>query len=227
MTTDTAPTFDYETDYGTSGYVIGVDEAGRGPWAGPVCASAFWIHPDKLATIPAALTDSKKLSAKKRAEIETALKNGPHHFTAAMASVGEIDELGILQANFKAMAQAIDELADTLLSQDPLGLADKGLCQISCVLIDGNLKPKISYPCEAIIKGDGRVLSIAAASIIAKQTRDHHMAALHASHPVYGWDSNQGYGTKVHREAIAQYGITDHHRRSFAPIKKYIEEALS
>ena len=142
MTTDTAPTFDYETDYGTSGYVIGVDEAGRGPWAGPVCASAFWINPNKLATIPAALTDSKKLSAKKRAEIEIALKNGPHHFTAAMASVGEIDELGILQANFKAMAQAIDALADTLLSQDPLGLADKGLCQISCVLIDGNLKPK-------------------------------------------------------------------------------------
>ena len=216
------PTFLAEAELGKQGYVIGVDEAGRGPWAGPVCAAAFWIHPDHLSEIPASLTDSKKLSAKKRAQIEVALRTSQHLFAAAMASVSDIDKMGILQANFKAMALAVSDVADQLLAQDPLKLADSGICQIAAVLVDGNLMPPLAYHGQAIIKGDSKVLSIAAASIIAKQTRDNHMAELHHSFPDYGWDKNQGYGTKAHREALALHGVTLHHRRSFAPIKKLL-----
>lgn len=208
------------------GYVIGVDEAGRGPWAGPVCAAAFWIDPRQLTQLPQGLNDSKKITAKKRVIIESALYDGRdqgrYDFEAALGSVAEIDEIGILQANFKAMGKAVTILAERLLARDPLGLGDKGACQIACVLVDGNIVPPLRFPAEAFIKGDGRVLSIAAASIIAKQTRDAIMADLHKAHPHYGWDSNQGYGTKAHQQGLASHGITTHHRTSFAPIKKLL-----
>ena len=220
----TGPDFAYERRHLGQGYVIGVDEAGRGPWAGPVCAAAFWINPHHLDRLPASLNDSKKISAKKREAIAKSLTTGQeagsYDYEALLASVAEIDNLGILQANFKAMAEAVTVLSNRLLARDPLGLAAEGHCQIAAVLIDGNLLPPLSYPAEAIIKGDGKVLSIAAASIIAKQTRDKVMAELHKAYPYYGWDSNQGYGTKAQQEGLERHGICPHHRTSFAPIKK-------
>lgn len=221
------PDYQFEAAYQGKGYVIGIDEAGRGPWAGPVCAAAFWLHPDKLAHLPTGLNDSKKITAKKRTLIEAALYEGKGRgvfdFEAAIASVAEIDALGILQANFKAMGRATSNLAARLLAGDPLGLRAEGRCEIAAVLVDGNLLPPkeyLAYRAQAFIKGDGRVLSIAAASIIAKQHRDGLMAELHQAHPHYGWDKNQGYGTKAHQEGLDEFGITDHHRTSFAPIKK-------
>lgn len=219
---------DFETEYGLieRGYVIGVDEAGRGPWAGPVCAAAFWIDPRYLADLPQGLNDSKKITAKKRLIIDAALQEGRdqgrYDFEAAFGSVSEIDDIGILQANFKAMGRAVTILAERLLARDPLGLGAHGACDIACVLVDGNMTPPLAYPAEAFIKGDGKVLSIAAASIIAKQRRDAIMAELHKAYPDYGWDSNQGYGTKAHQQGLASHGITPHHRTSFAPIKKHL-----
>ena len=220
----TGPDYAYEQRHLGCGYVIGVDEAGRGPWAGPVCVAACWIDPNALAKLPASLNDSKKLSAKKRAIMAQQITQAQsaHHlaYHACFASVEDIDTLGILQANFKAMAEAVTIVANRLLVDDPLALAASGHCQIAAVLVDGNLTPPLPYPAEAIIKGDGKVLSIAAASIIAKQSRDDVMAELHQAYPYYGWDSNQGYGTKAHQHALDRYGICAHHRRSFAPIKK-------
>lgn len=216
--------YHYESRFSEIGYVIGVDEAGRGPWAGPVCAAAFWIHPDHYKSLPDGLTDSKKISATKRHAIEqeliTAQLEGWLDFEAATSAVDVIDDIGILKANFLAMAEATNRLAARLLSQDPLGLSQKGACQIAMVSVDGNLLPELDFPAEPIIKGDGRILSIAAASIIAKQTRDAIMADLHKSFPFYGWDSNQGYGTKAHQEGLDNHGVCEHHRTSFAPIKK-------
>ena len=219
MIKDQRPDYEIEKTYADKGYVIGVDEAGRGPWAGPVCASAFWINPAELSLLPEALTDSKKLTPIKRAQIEDVFNKSGHIFQASFANVDEIDERGILKATFLAMARAVDAVANRLFADDPLGLG-----QVSMVLIDGNLTPPLIYPCTPIIKGDGRVLSIAAASIIAKETRDRHMLTLHNAFPAYGWHSNQGYGTKAHQEALALHGITPHHRRSFAPIKKIMAQ---
>ena len=209
------PDFSFETAYSDRGPVIGVDEAGRGPWAGPVTAAAFWIDPEKKDHLPQGLTDSKKLSAKSRSLIETELTqpSTPHRFAVAHASVAEIDQCGILTATFLAMRRAIEALA-----------CSTG--QPAMALIDGNLlPPEIPCPCKAVIRGDERVLSIAAASIMAKQERDRIMSALHEDHPYYGWLTNAGYGTKAHRDAIATHGITQHHRRSFAPIKTYLAQA--
>lgn len=219
---DHLPDYSYEQAECDNGYVIGVDEAGRGPWAGPVCAAAFWIHPHHLDNLPATLTDSKKLSAKKREDIYQFFNASPHLYESHMASVQVIDDIGILQANFQAMSRAIERLAEQLINTDPLHLAPLGKNQIAAVLIDGNLCPELRYPAQAVIKGDSRVLSIAAASIIAKQRRDHHMAQLHETYPHYGWDSNQGYGTKAHQAGLEMHGITPHHRTSFAPIKKHL-----
>lgn len=216
------PSFEEETSHGISGYVIGVDEAGRGPWAGPVCAAAFWIDPRDKHSLPDALTDSKKLSAKKRDEIAQAFGQSCHLYEAAFCDVALIDKSGILQATFAAMGNAVDRLATRLLKRDPLGLG-----QIAAVLVDGNLLPPLSYPAHAFVKGDSRILSIAAASIIAKESRDNLMADLHNEYPHYGWDRNQGYGTKMHRQAIAAFGITPHHRRSFKPIKLACEIAAT
>ena len=217
---DEKPDYHREAAFDGTGYVIGVDEAGRGPWAGPVCAAAFWVHPRHIKALPAALTDSKKLTARKRAAIETDLTSSHHLYQAAFRSAADIDEGGLLPATFAAMAEAVCDVADRLLSTDPLGWG-----RIAMILVDGNLLPPLPYPAEAIIKGDSRSLSIAAASIIAKETRDREMARLHAAHPYYGWDSNQGYGTKAHQAGIGSHGITPHHRRSFAPIKAYLDAA--
>ncbi len=198
-----------------AGPVIGIDEAGRGPWAGPVTAAAFWVNPDYFDQLPPELNDSKKLSPTKRATIYGTLTSGEHVFSVASIAVSKIDQIGILGATLLAMQQAAARLQETLISRQH-GLI--GLC-----LVDGNLEPALKMPIKTVIRGDALSCSIAAASIIAKQTRDELMRDLALDYPVYGWDTNMGYGTKSHSEALLVHGVTQHHRRSFAPIRRLLQ----
>ena len=195
------PDYSHETaalEKGT-GPVAGVDEVGRGPLCGPVVAAAVILNP---ANIPDGLADSKKLTAKRREILFDRIVE-TSQYCVAEASVQEIDQINILQASLLAMRRALDGLA-----RAP-GFA----------LIDGNhLPPDLPMPAQAIIKGDDRSLSIAAASIIAKVSRDRQMTALAAEFPGYGWENNAGYGTKQHLEGLNRLGVTPHHRRSFKPI---------
>lgn len=186
--------------------VCGVDEAGRGPWAGPVVAAAAILDP---ADIPDGLNDSKKLTAKRRETLFGALTDGPALIGVGIASVEEIDALNILEATYLAMRRAVAALPEAP----------------ALALIDGNRAPRdLPCACQTVIKGDGRSLSIAAASIVAKVTRDRIMAKLAVAHPGYGWETNQGYGAKAHQEALLRLGVTPHHRRSFKPIHKILDE---
>jgi ribonuclease HII len=201
MSQRSAPDFQFEQAAYLSGAlrVVGVDEVGRGPLAGPVTAAAVWLDP---AAIPDGLNDSKVLSEPQRLALSAALFKVAD-VSVAHASVEEIDALNILRASHLAMLRAIQGL------QMPPNFA----------LIDGNLLPK-GLPCraEAIVKGDMRSLSIAAASIVAKVARDAIMVDLAQQHPGYGWETNAGYPTLAHREALKNLGITPHHRRSFKPV---------
>jgi ribonuclease HII len=188
--------FAFEDQY--PGPVAGVDEAGRGPWAGPVVAAAVILDRHNF---PAGLNDSKQLSEAARSRLFEALLAQRHGI--AMASVAEIDTLNIHWATMLAMERAVAAL----------GVAP------AHVLVDGNRLPRWSHAATAVIKGDGRSLSIAAASIIAKVTRDRLMVALDGEFPGYGWADNKGYGTPAHQRGLAAHGITPHHRKSFAPIK--------
>ena len=180
--------------------VAGIDEAGRGPLAGPVVAAAV-ILPDGYEL--AGLNDSKQLSAKRRETLYAALMQDPRvKKSVAQASVEEIDRLNILRATHLAMARAAQALS-------PL----PQMC-----IIDGLPVPNFPLPARNLVKGDARCLSIAAASILAKVTRDHIMQELDAQFPAYGFARNAGYGTREHLEAIRTHGITVHHRRSFAPV---------
>jgi len=182
-----------------SGLVCGVDEAGRGPLAGPVVAAAVIFEKKR---IPKGLDDSKKLSPAKREELYALIVEKAVAYGVGEASVDEIDLVNIRQATHLAMARAV-----RALSPAPV-----------FALVDGNDAPALPCPCETIVGGDGRSLSIAAASIVAKVTRDRMMAALHKLHPHYGWLTNKGYGTEEHLLALERHGATPHHRRSFAPI---------
>jgi ribonuclease HII len=179
--------------------IAGVDEAGRGPWAGPVVAAAVVLR----GSIPPGLNDSKKLSAKRREQLFAALHASDAIIGVGQANVAEIDALNILQATYLAMTRAVEALGT-----EPFE-----------ILVDGNRLPKWRWPARAIIGGDASVPAIAAASIIAKVTRDAIMTDLHGQHPHYGWASNQGYGTAVHAAALKIHGPCLHHRRSFAPIR--------
>ena len=198
-----------------NGSVIGIDEAGRGPWAGPVTAAAFWLNPDYFGQLPPELNDSKKLSRVKRAAIYTALNMGEHAFSVVSIAASEIDRIGILNATFLAMQRAAKNLQYTLIKrqQDAIGLC----------LVDGNLDPGLEMPVKTVIKGDTLSCSIAAASIIAKETRDRLMRGLARDYADYDWDSNMGYGTKSHLEALRVHGVSKHHRRSFVPIKNFLQ----
>ena len=198
-----------------SGAVIGIDEAGRGPWAGPVTAAAFWINPNCFDELPPELNDSKKLSPAKRTSIYAALTVGEHAFCVVSIAAAEIDRIGILGATSLAMRQAATKLQALLISRRNAAI---GLC-----LVDGNFDPGLRIPVKTVIKGDALSCSIAAASIIAKETRDNLMRDLARAHAVYGWDSNMGYGTKSHSDALHAHGISEHHRRSFAPIKRLLQ----
>jgi len=195
------PDFSFETAAIALGAtrVAGVDEVGRGPLAGPVTAAAVVLNPDD---IPAGLNDSKKLSANRREVLFDEIM-ARAVVSVAHASVAEIDALNILRASHLAMERAIAAL---------LPAPDH-------VLIDGNLVPKgLSLRAECVVKGDGRALSIAAASIVAKVTRDRIMVDLAQQHPGYGWERNAGYPSKSHISALQDLGVTAHHRRSFKPV---------
>lgn len=200
------PDFSFEDDFGLVP-IAGVDEAGRGPWAGPVVAGAAILNRDTLpADLMAALDDSKKLKAAKREDLFARLADHAV-IGVGIASAQEVDDINILQATMTAMARAVAALSVT-----PAG-----------ALIDGNRVPgDLPCPARAVIKGDGLSLSIAAASIVAKVTRDGIMADLDLRYPGYGWQSNAGYGTKAHQAGLARLGVTPQHRKSFAPIRKIL-----
>jgi ribonuclease HII len=195
------PSFEFEDRLRLSGIqrIAGVDEAGRGPLAGPVVAAAVVLD---RAIVPEGLNDSKALTAKKRTELlELILADAD--VGVGLASVEEIDEINILRASHLAMNRAIAKLD---IAPDH-------------VLIDGNLVPRdMTLPASPIVKGDSLSLSIAAASIVAKTRRDAIMWDLAQQYPGYGWERNQGYPTKCHKEALRNLGVTPHHRRSFKPV---------
>jgi len=208
------PDFALEIEFGGSqGRVAGIDEVGRGPWAGPVVAAAAVLDIGKL---PRALLDriddSKALTAKKReavaAELVARARTGDGIVVAlGSASVNEIVHLNILRATERAMMRALARL--------PF-IPD-------FVLVDGNRAPKFGCPTKAIVGGDARSLSIAAASIVAKVARDRLMTRLAGLYPAFGWERNAGYGTAIHAEALIRMGPTAHHRRSFAPVARAVE----
>lgn len=184
--------------------VCGIDEAGRGPWAGPVVAAAVVLD---AGNIPRGINDSKQVGPEAREALFEAIMRSGADVGCGIASVERIDRDNILQATFWAMRDAVANLKH----------------QPRVVLIDGNRAPPLTCPVETIVKGDARSLSIAAASIIAKVTRDRLMTALALTHPGYGWERNMGYGVPEHRAAIAKLGLTPHHRRSFRPIALALE----
>lgn len=197
------PDFAFELQYDAP--VAGIDEAGRGPWAGPVVAAAVILDPTR---VPEGLDDSKKLSAKRRATLIEDIR-ATAQIGVGVGTVAEIDEINIARANDLAMARAVAALP----------------ARPAFLLIDGNWVPRaLDLPARAIPKGDMLSLSIAAASIVAKVTRDRVMAELSAVHPGYGWERNQGYGTAEHRAALERLGVTPHHRRSFKPIHNILYE---
>lgn len=202
------PEFELEARARDRGFhlIAGVDEAGRGAWAGPVVAGAVILNSDDLPhQLLEGLDDSKKLSARKREELFALLPN----FAAigvGLAEALEIDAINILQASFRAMERALAGL-------QPLP---------DYVLVDGNKLPALPCAAEFVIKGDSRSLSIAAASIVAKVTRDRIMAGLADQFPRYGWERNAGYGTAEHKTALTCWGVTDEHRKSYAPIRKIL-----
>ena len=185
------------------GLVCGVDEAGRGPLAGTVVAAAVILDP--LRPI-AGLNDSKKLSEKWRGALAVLIRERAVAWAVASASVEEIDRLNILHASMLAMQRAV-----AALSVRP-----------TSALIDGNRCPQLEMPSEAVVKGDGKIASIAAASILAKTVRDAEMLALHAQYPMYGFDRHMGYPTAAHCAALAEHGASPVHRRSFGPVARQL-----
>ena len=177
--------------------IVGVDEAGRGPLAGPVVAAAVILCPDGIP----GLDDSKKLSAKRRAELETQIKTRCR-WAIGEASVEEIDRINILQATMLAMTRAVEALG----------------VEPAEVLVDGNRLPRWRYTARAIIGGDALHPCISAASIIAKEHRDRFMVRMAQDFPGFGWERNMGYGTAQHLAALRQFGPTPLHRTSFAPV---------
>lgn len=198
------PDFSIEDQH--QGIICGLDEVGRGPLAGPVVAACVIILKEKR-TLPFInhIRDSKKLGHKKLFMLyDEITSNFPH--AIAEISPAEIDQINILQASLKAMSIAAEKTG-----------------HIDHALVDGNKAPKLPCPVTTVVKGDAKSVSIAAASIIAKVHRDRIMTKLALDHPYYGWENNVGYPSPQHLKAVKQHGITPHHRRSFAPVRQYIE----
>lgn len=188
--------------------IAGVDEVGRGPIAGPVTAAAVILDPQ---AIPEGLNDSKKLTARRRDALERALRDSAE-VSIAHASVEEIDEINILRASHLAMERAV-----AALNPPP-----------DFLLIDGNMIPRgLVIPARAVVKGDAISVSISAASIMAKTCRDRLMVDLAQQHPGYGWETNAGYPSKSHKEALRNLGVTPHHRRSFKPVHNILYQDKS
>lgn len=203
------PDLSFETAARLQGFlrIVGVDEVGRGPLAGPVTAAAVWLDDNR---IPEGLNDSKKLTATRRMDLYHELLEVAD-VSVAHASVQEIDEINILRASHLAMVRAVQGLR----------------CSPDHVLIDGNMIcAGLTCDAVAIIGGDARSLSIAAASIVAKVVRDALMVDLAAQHPGYGWERNAGYPTAQHQTALLDLGVTPHHRRSFKPVHNILYQAV-
>ncbi len=201
------PSFRFELR--CEGRVAGIDEAGRGPLAGPVYAAAAVIDRTRAARkLLRMIDDSKKLTLEQREEAyEAMIASGVVEFAVAEASVEEIDRINILQATYLAMRRAVQALVE----------------QPEVVLVDGNrAPPQLGCRAETIVGGDAHSYSIAAASIFAKVTRDRYMHALALCYPGYGWETNRGYGSQQHLEALSLLGPTPHHRRSFAPVTRLV-----
>lgn len=181
----------------------GVDEVGRGPLAGPVVAAAVVLDPKR--PIPG-LADSKKLRAGFREELAMAIRERALYWALGRAEVEEIDRLNILQASLLAMRRAVEGLP----------------APIELVLVDGNRCPYLKYPAEAIVGGDGKVAAISAASILAKVARDSEMVELDRRFPGYGLARHKGYPTRAHRDALVRLGVTEIHRRTFAPVRQVL-----
>jgi len=189
-----------------TGPICGVDEAGRGPLAGPVVAAAVILD---RARFPKGLNDSKQLDEETREELFPLILDMAVAVGVGEASVDEIDLVNIRQATHLAMARAVRALK----------------VSAAFALVDGNDPPALPCKCDTLVGGDGRSLSIAAASIVAKVTRDRLMIRLHHDHPGYNWCSNKGYGTPEHYSGLKRHGVTVHHRRSFAPIRQILSGA--
>ncbi len=195
--------FDYENEV-----ICGVDEAGRGPLAGPVVAAAVILDPARPIV---GLRDSKKLSEAQRDALALEIKEKALAWSVAQCSESEIDTHNILQATMLAMRRAVEGLS----------------IQPSLALIDGNRCPVMSIRSEAIVKGDDKVPAISAASILAKTARDHLLMALHEQYPQYALDQHKGYPTALHLARLKQYGVSPIHRRSYAPVRNLLNEAQS
>ena len=185
------------------GLVCGIDEAGRGPLAGPVVAAAVILDPARPIV---GLNDSKKLSETKRATLAVTIRERAVAWCVAEASVEEIDRLNILHATMLAMQRAVAGLQ----------------IAAEAALVDGNRCPKLAIPAEAVVKGDGKIASIAAASILAKTVRDAGMLELDARYPQYGFARHMGYPTAAHRAALAAHGASPVHRKSFGPVARQL-----
>lgn len=196
------PDFAFESRHHPA-HVAGVDEAGRGPLAGPVVAAAVVL---RVEDCPDGLNDSKKLSATRRAALEQEIKVRALCWGIGIANVEEIDSINILWATMLAMTRAMEALS----------------ADCAHVLVDGNRCPQWRWPSTAVVEGDVKCLSIAAASILAKEARDRIMVAAAADHPHYGWESNKGYGSAKHLAALREHGPTPLHRRSFAPVAQLL-----
>ena len=185
--------------------ICGVDEAGRGPLAGPVCAAAVIFPPGRRA--PSGIADSKLLTAAQRERLAAVIKAKALVWAVAWASVEEIDALNILQASLLAMRRAVESLQ---VAPDE-------------VLLDGSHCPDLAFPSRAVVDGDAKVKVIAAASILAKTARDAEMFRLHERFPQYGFDAHKGYPTPRHLKALRRYGVCEAYRRSFAPVRTILE----
>ena len=199
---------DFSLEQAAGGVVCGIDEAGRGPWAGPVVAAAVVLDTARLSgSLRDTIDDSKKLTRVKRETLFAKLQSCAQ-IGVGQAGIDEIDSINILEATLQAMARAVDGLG----------------VRFDRALVDGNRTPRLPCPVQCVVRGDGKSLSIAAASIVAKVTRDRIMAGLATRYPGYGWERNAGYGTAEHRAALVRFGVTPEHRRSFKPIRKMLSQ---
>ena len=182
--------------------IAGVDEAGRGPLAGPVTVAAVILNKQIDG-----LNDSKKLSEKKRFELEPLILENSMAWSVVHIDIETIEEINILHASLLGMQKAVNKL----------------LVQPDKILVDGNKCPEYSIPAEAIVGGDGKIAEISAASILAKNARDRLMLEIHQEFPNYGFDKHKGYGTKLHLQQLIKYGPCRHHRKTFAPVQKLLQ----
>jgi ribonuclease HII len=196
---------DSRIERSVAGLVVGVDEVGRGPLAGPVVAAAVVLDPRLPRSLACRIDDSKRLAPGERRAL-FALLSAHARFAVGSASVAEIETLNILKASHLAMARAVAALG----------------IEPALIIVDGDRDPGLPYPTRCIVGGDGISLSIAAASILAKVTRDRAMTALGWRHPGYGWERNAGYGTPEHLAALRRLGLTPEHRRTFRPISEVL-----